>query len=132
MSTACCHTVRLSLCAITLIAFTACGGTASGRAAAGPNFIHKVGGTVSGLIGQSLTIELLTPATPERRTAILEHIDIGANGAFVFRIPPSQGYSVAIVHQPHAPLQRCLVRSGRGAIGATNVSNVDIVCSELL
>ena len=107
-------------------------GTGSGRAAAGPNTTYKVGGTVSGLIGQGLTIELLNPATPAHRTTTLEQIDIVANGAFVFRIPPSPGYGVAIVHKPHAPMQRCVVRSGRGAIRTTHLSNVDIVCGDLI
>ena len=132
MNIACCHIARLSLPVITLIAFTACGGTGSGSAAAGPNTTHKVGGTVSGLIGQGLTIELLNPATPAHDTTVLEQIDIVANGAFVFHIPPSQGYGVAIVHQPHSPMQRCVVRSGRGMIGVTEVSNVDIVCGDLI
>ena len=132
MNIACCHFARLALSAIALIALTACGGTSSGRAAAGPNTTYRVGGTVSGLIGQGLTIELLNPATLVHHTTILEQIDIVANGAFAFRIPPSQGYGVAIVHQPHAPVQRCVVRSGRGVIGTTDVSNVDIVCGDLI
>ena len=132
MIIACCHIARLSLPVITLLAFTACGGTGSGHAPARSNTTYKVGGTVSGLIGQGLTIELLNPATPAHHTTILEQIDIVANGAFVFRIPPSQGYGVAIVHQPHAPMQRCLVRSGRSVIGATDVSKVDIVCGEVI
>ena len=132
MNIACCHIARVSLTVITLIAFTSCGGTDSGRAAAELNTTHKVGGTVSGLIGQGLTVELLNPATLAHRTTTLEQIDIVANGAFVFRIPPSQGYGVAIVHQPHAPTQRCVVRSGRGVIGATGVANVNIVCGEFI
>ena len=132
MNIACRRVTRLSLPVITLIAFTACSGAGSGRAAAAPNTTYKVGGTVSGLIGQGLTIELLDPATLANHTTILEQIDIVANGAFVFRIPPSQRYSVAIAHQPHAPMQRCVVRSGRGVIGATDVSNVDIVCGDLI
>ena len=132
MNIACCQIARLSLPAVTLIAFTACGGTGSGRTAAGPHSIHKIGGTVSGLIGQGLTIELLDPATLAHHTTILEQIDIVANGAFVFRVSPSQGYAVAIVNQPHAPMQRCVVRSGRGVIGTTDVSNVDILCGDLI
>jgi len=132
MNIACCHIVRPFLPVLTLITFTACGGTGSGRAATGPNTPHEVVGTVSGLIGQGLTIELLDPATPAHHARILEQIDIVANGAFVFRIPPPRGYGVAIVHQPHAPVQRCVVRSGRGTIGTTDVSNVDIVCGDLI
>ncbi len=129
MNIACCHIARLSLAAIALLAFSACGGTGSRRAAADANTTHRVGGTVSGLIGQGLTIELLNPAKLARHTTILEQIDIVANGTFVFRIPPSHGYGVAIVHQPHAPTQWCVVRNGQGVIGTANVSDVDIVCS---
>jgi hypothetical protein len=146
MKIACCHIVRLLLSVIALIAFTACGGgnsppprvdrtasggTGPGRAAAGFNSTYKVGGTVSGLVGQGLTIELVNPATLKDRATILEQIDIVANGTFLFRIPPSRDYDVAIVHQPHAPTQRCVVRNGQGVIGAANVSDVGIVCGVL-
>ena len=129
MNIACCHIARLPLAVVALIAFTACGGAGSGGAAAGLNTNYKVGGTVSGLVGQGLTIELVNPATVAGHATILEQIDIAANGAFVFRIPPSQGYDVAIVHQPRAPTQRCVVINGRGAIGTANVFDVSIVCS---
>jgi hypothetical protein len=132
MNIASCRIARLSLTVITLIAFTACGGTGSERIAAGLNTTHKIGGRVSGLIGQGLTIELLDLGTLAHHTTIPEQIDIVANGAFVFRIPPAQDYGVAIVHQPHTPMQRCVVRRGRGVIGATDVFNVDIVCGDLI
>jgi hypothetical protein len=131
MNIASCHIARMLHSAIALGAFTACGGTSTGGSAAGLNSTHQVGGTVSGLVGQGLTIELLNPATPADRATILEQIDIVANGAFVFRMPPSQGYDVAIVHQPHAPTQRCVVRNGQGVIGKANAAGVNIVCSVL-
>jgi 6-phosphogluconolactonase len=144
MNLECCRIARLALSIIVLIAFTACGGGSSppplvgakatrgpgsGGTVPGSNTTYRVGGTVSGLVGQGLTIELLNPATSARHTTILEQIDIVANGVFVFRIPASQGYGVAIVHQPHAPTQRCVVRNGKGVIGAASVSDVGIVCS---
>ena len=131
---------RVTFPALALIAITACGGGRSpapplGGAASGgtviwPNTTHTVGGTVAGLVGQGVTIELLNPANLAHHTTVLEQIDIVANGAFVFRIPPSQSYGVAIVHQPHSPTQRCVVRNGQGVIGTANVTDVGIVCGE--
>ncbi|MGH7489786.1 MAG: hypothetical protein ACREMY_29905 [bacterium] len=145
MNNACRHIARCTVSVIALIAFTACGGcgspglpvarTASGGTGSGgtvkqPNTTYKVGGTVSGLVGQGLTIELLDPATMAHRATVLEQIDIVADGAFVFRIRPSHSYGVAIVHQPHSPTQRCVVRNGQGVVGKDNVADVGIVCVE--
>ena len=138
MNIVCRHTARLTPSVIALIAFTGCGGSSSppppvggsgsGRTAIWPNATYTVGGTVSGLVGQGLTIELLNLANLAHRTTVLEQIDIVANGAFAFRIPTSQNYGVAIVHQPQLPTQRCVVRNGLGVIGAANVTDVGIVC----
>ena len=129
---------RVTFPPLALIAITACGGggspapplggTASGGTVIWPNTTYTVGGTVSGLVSQGLTIELLDLANLAHHTTVLEQIDIVADGAFVFRIPPSQSYGVAIVHQPHSPTQRCVVRKGQGVIGTANVTDVDIVC----
>ena len=131
---------RFILSALVLFTITACGGgrspapplggAASGDNAIWPNTTHTVGGTVSGLVGQGVTIELLNLTNLAHHTTVLEQIDIVANGAFVFRIPPSQSYGVAIVHQPHSPTQRCVVRNGQGVIGTANVTDVGIVCGE--
>lgn len=122
MNIACRHIARSTFSVIALAAVTACGGGSSP-----PSY---VGGTVSGLVGQGLTIELLIPATLARHTTVLEQIVNVANGAFVFRIPPSQSYDVAIVHQPHSPTQRCKVTNGQGVIGTANVTDAGIVCGE--
>ena len=128
------HIARCTISAIVLMAITACGGASSppprfgGTVSGGTD--HTVGGTVSGLVGQGLTIELLNLITLAHHTTVLEQIDIVADGPFVFRIPPSQSYGVAIVHQPHSPAQRCVVRNGQGVIGTTNVSDVGVVCGE--
>ena len=135
MNIVCRHVARISLAVIALIAVTACGDTGSGGAGPGgtanwPNTTYTVGGTVSGLVGQGLTIELLNLANLARHPTILEQIDIVANVAFAFRNPPSQSYGVAIVHQPHSPTQRCVVRNGQGVIGTANVTDVLIVCGD--
>ena len=145
MNNACRHIARCTVTAIALITFTGCGGhgsppppvghtapggTGSGSTVTGHNTTFIVGGTVSGLVGQGLTIELLNLATMAHHATVLEQIDIVADGAFVFRIPPSQSYGIAIVHQPHSPTQRCMVRNGQGVIGTANVTDVGIVCGE--
>ena len=94
------NVARVTFPALALIAITACGGggslappfggAVSGDTAIGSNTTHTVGGTVAGLVGQGVTIELLNPATSAHHTTVLEQIDIVANGAFVFRISPSQ------------------------------------------
>ena len=126
------NVVRTTFPALALIAFTACGGgcTGSGGTVTGPNTTYTVGGTVSGLVGQGLTIELLNPPNLAHHTTVLAQIDIVADGAFVFRIPPPQSYGVAIIHQPHSPTQRCVVRNAQGVIGTANVSDVGIVCGD--
>ena len=132
MNNVCRHIARCAVSVIALIAFTACGGggTGSGSTVTGPHTTYTVGGTVSGLVGQGLTIELLNLATLAHRATVLEQIDMVADGAFVFRIPPSQSYGVAIVHQPHSTTQRCVVRNSQGVIGTANVTDVGIVCGE--
>ena len=136
MNIVCRHVARITLAIVALIAVTACGGTGSGGTGPGgtatwPITTYTVGGTVSGLVGQGLTIALLNLATMAHHTTVLEQIDIVANGAFVFRIPPSQNYGVAIVHQPHAPTQRCVVSNSQGVMGTANVTDVGIVCGEI-
>lgn len=134
------NVARFILSALVLFTVTACGGgrspappvggAVSGDTVKGPDTTHTVGGTVSGLVGQGVTIKLLNPGTSAHHTMVLEQIDIVTNGAFVFRMSPSQSYAVAIVHQPHSPTQRCVVRNAQGVIGTTNVTNVGIVCGE--
>ena len=141
---------QIAFSALALIAFTACGGgssspppiggTGSGGTDYGgtgsegsvilPNTTYTVGGTVSGLVGRGLTIELLDLANLAYQATVLEQIDIVTNGPFVFRMPPSQSYGVSIVHQPHSPMQRCVVRNGQGVIGTANATDVGIVCGE--
>ena len=140
MSNVCRHIARRTVSVLALIAFTACCGNRSpappvGSAVSGdtviwPSTTHTVGGTVSGLVGQGVTIELLNLANLAPHATVLEQIDIVADGAFVFRMSPSQSFGVAIVHQPHSPTQRCVVRNGQGMIGTANVTDVAIVCGE--
>lgn len=137
------HIAQIALAAAALITLAACGGSGSSPPPAGmagspgtdydgtsswPNTTHKVGGTVTNLVGQGLTIELQNLANLSHHTVVLEQMDIARNGTFIFSTPPPQDYGVAIVHQPQSPTQRCVVRNDRGTIGSTNVTDVGIVC----
>ena len=138
MNISCGHLAQLAIAASALISFVACGrddsaphpvgGTAPTSALNRPHTTAMVGGAVSGLVGQGLTIEMLNRVTVAHRSTVLEQIDIVANGAFTFRLPPSKSYEVIIVHQPHSPTQQCAVRNGQGVIGTADVTDVGIVC----
>jgi 6-phosphogluconolactonase (cycloisomerase 2 family) len=83
-----------------------------------------VGGTVSGLVGQGLVLELSGP------DLVLE---IRGNGDFVFP-PVSYGgrLIVNIKQQPHSPTQRCVARHESFVFPPLNVTDVSVVCGEFL
>jgi len=131
------HIARCTVSGVALIGFISCGGgrppahpvggTGSRGTAIGSAATFAVGGTVSGLVGQGLTVELLSLNNLPHQTTVVEQTDIVADGPFAFRMPATQNYGVAIVHQPHSPTQRCVVRNGQWMIGTTNVT-VGIAC----
>jgi 6-phosphogluconolactonase (cycloisomerase 2 family) len=86
----------------------------------------SVGGTVSGLVGQGLVLELSGPDVPQV-------LAISSNGQYSF--PPAvntgKRYAVNIKQQPHSPTQQCMV--GRGSIGGfmsngSDITDVGVVC----
>ncbi|HKU15761.1 MAG TPA: hypothetical protein VJQ52_15295 [Steroidobacteraceae bacterium] len=80
-----------------------------------------VGGTVSGLAGSGLIVQLNGDGD----------LPILANGRFTFdeAVPSGARYRVNVAAQPTNPTQVCTVASGAGTIGSANVSNVRITCS---
>ena len=82
---------------------------------------YTVGGTVGGLIGSGLTLQLNDGAK----------LAIGANGAFTFPDALLGGapYAVTVGTQPMAPAQTCSVANGSGTVGATNVTNIAVDCA---
>jgi hypothetical protein len=95
--------------------------------AASPRF--TVGGTVTGLVGAGLVLELAaegppgTPATtPLRRSG---------NGPFTFTFPrlvSGNPYEVRVKTQPANPVQVCTVANASGTIEDANVTNVEVRC----
>jgi len=82
-----------------------------------------VGGTVSGLVGGSVTLSLNSGA----QTQV-----VSADGAFAFAdaIDSGSGYAVTIAAQPTDPVQSCSITNGNGTLGAGDVSDIVVTCVE--
>lgn len=80
-----------------------------------------VGGTVSGLAGTGLELQLNGD----------DDLPIASNGTFTFATPVPSGsqYRVRVATQPTDPTQVCTVAGGAGTIGSTNVTNVRVTCA---
>ena len=90
----------------------------------GPSPSFTVGGTVTGLVGTGLILELVggTFPTPLRRNA---------DGPFTFLFPELFGgnsYEVRVKTQPGNPVQVCTVSNGTGVIAAGDVTDVVVTC----
>jgi hypothetical protein len=79
-----------------------------------------VGGTISGLSGTGLTLQL-NGGAPLSIAA--------ASGGYAFpNVPSGTAYTVTVGSQPTNPAQTCTVANGTGTVGAANVSNVNVSC----
>jgi 6-phosphogluconolactonase len=106
-------------------------------ACSGPTIVgpYTVGGTVSGLVGQGLTLNIYNPANTAHHTVLMGALAISSNG--VYRTArASDGYGVLVQDQPHSPAQRCVVRHPWGSFLfhlealPDNVTGVDVMCGE--
>jgi hypothetical protein len=81
----------------------------------------SVGGSVSGLAGTGLVLQLNGDGD----------LPISGNGTFTFEAQLASGsqYRVNVAAQPSNPTQVCTVASGAGTIGSTNVTNVRVTCA---
>jgi hypothetical protein len=86
---------------------------------------HSVGGSVSGLVGGSVTLSLNGGA----QTQV-----VSANGAFAFANAMDSGssYSVSIAAQPTNPTQFCSIANGNGTLGASDVSDIVVTCADTI
>src|SRR5213080_2025684 len=113
-----------------VLALAACGGASQST----PNLIqgagnnaskhtdgYTLGGTVAGLSGNGLILELNGGSK----------LPIEANGAFTFSGSLSSGtaYSINIKQQPAVRREICTVTSGSGMVGTTDISNVSVKCT---
>lgn len=81
---------------------------------------RTVGGSVSGLAAS--------------QSAVLQNngsdnLTVNSNGSFTFSTPVAQGvtYNVTILTQPST--QTCTVTNGSGTVGASNITNVQVICA---
>jgi hypothetical protein len=81
----------------------------------------SVGGSVSGLAGTGLVLQLNGDGD----------LPISGNGTFTFESELASGsqYRVNVAAQPSNPTQVCTVASGSGTIGSNNVTNVRVTCA---
>ena len=115
--------VARALCvALTGVLLGGCGGGGGGSSASAPAAKYTVGGTISGLSGQSLVL-----ADGNGHTLAV----VAGYSSFVFPTGLSSGatYSVTVAAQPSSPLQNCVVANGSGVVSSANVTNVMVVCA---
>ena len=82
---------------------------------------YTVGGSVSGLLGSGLVLQLAGSAD----------VAVAADGAFVFsqKLAKGTSYAVSVKQQPSTPLQTCTVNNPSGTIGDADIANVAVVCA---
>ena len=88
----------------------------------GPTYYY-VSGTVSGLSGSGLVLELNDET----------QIQVAVDGTFGFIESPMEtgnAYEVVIHSQPISPSQNCVVSNGTGTIGEENIETVEVVCTD--
>ncbi|MBN9163842.1 MAG: hypothetical protein J0I07_22935 [Myxococcales bacterium] len=81
---------------------------------------HTVGGSISGLTGSGLVLQLngaetVTPASGAT-SFIFGAIDSGSN------------YTVSVLTQPTSPSQTCGVTDGSGGVGGADITSVKVAC----
>jgi hypothetical protein len=106
----------------------ACGGGGGGGkapnnpppSASGPVVYYKVGGSVLGLRGTGLKLQL----------GVGEVLDVEADGAFSFPTPIGNflGYQVGVISQPSNLSQVCTASNATGLINGADVTNIVINC----
>lgn len=86
---------------------------------------YSIGGSVSGVAGQGLILELSSPGTDQL-------LEIGHDGNFVFpsHASSADSFSVSVKQQPNSPRQRCFVERGESLPGGMDATDVSVVCAE--
>jgi 6-phosphogluconolactonase len=98
---------------------------------------YTVGGTVSGLVGSGLVLQIENtelPNDPSDPDYVGSPLPVNANGAFtldsIYPAMSSYGDMVRITQQPSSPAQHCLVKNARISIQSANDTSVTVACSE--
>ena len=122
--------IRTVVLASVLALLAACGGSSQST----PNVIqgageyggtstnaYTLGGTVAGLSGNGLVLEMNDGSDQPVET----------NGAFAFpgSLASGTAYSISIKHQPAVRREICTVTNGSGVVGTNDISNVSVNCT---
>lgn len=106
-------------------ALVACG--SGGGFKSGPTY--SVGGTVSGLQGSGLTLQVSFPETHGFYSCPIARAANGLHVSLCLAGPTGEQYSYVVLVQPSYPSQTCVVANAVGAIGNANIADVDVTCT---
>lgn len=81
---------------------------------------YTVGGTVSGLSGTGLALNLNGSET----------LPVSANGSFIFTtaLADNSPYNVTVSSHPNSPAQICSVSGGSGSLAGSNITGIAVTC----
>jgi hypothetical protein len=81
---------------------------------------QRVGGSVSGLLGSGLVLQLNG----------IEDLPIAADGSFQFNSEflPGDSYAVSVINEPSVPVQACSVDNASGQIPNADVNDILVTC----
>ena len=85
---------------------------------------YTVGGTVSGLAGNGLTL-----ANEGARAVTIARAANGTYPNLLDMNVAGTAYDITILTQPSYPSQTCVIANGSGVIGSANVTNVRLTCT---
>jgi hypothetical protein len=96
------------------------GGSGGGYGGGSPSPTYTVGGSIKGLAGSGLRLQLNGGSD----------LSIAADGLFTFSSALAAGaqYAVTVAAQPND--QTCTVASGSGNVGNANVASVSVICAD--
>lgn len=117
--------VHAPLLLLSLFVSLAIAGCANGSSASGliqTNQNYTLGGTVSGLSGGPLVLQVNGG----------NNLEVSASGSFTFATPIAAGnaYLVTVLTQPSNPAQSCIVRSP-GGVANTDVTSIQVTCTSV-
>ena len=118
------QTVYVALMGGVIAGLAGCNESEKAPAPAAPAVPLTVGGSVSGLLGKGLMLQLNGA----------NDLKVNANGHFSFPKPLAKGtaYAVTVKAPPSSPVkQTCKVGQGSGSIAAAPVNNVAVTCTAI-
>jgi hypothetical protein len=119
-----------ALVAGSLLALPGCGGGSgdSGGASTPPPATYTIGGTVAGVAGTGVELELLRTGEIDGTG---EMLTVAADGAFTFTrtVTSTDTWLVKAFLQPLGPAQWCVANNANGSQSTANVTGVRVTCT---